>query len=1312
MLSVTRSAGRAALAVLVLIATACQMPHMQQPVTEPETPVGVPTGEEPGSPELPDTPTTPGPAPAGAPPALTIADVSAGEADGALTFTVSLSFAGGTPVTVGYATENGTATAGADYDAASGTLTFPSGSTEAQTVGVTVTDDAVDEGAETFTMRLHDAQGATLADGEATARINDDDGRAVKVEPDSLNVDEGASARYTVVLGSRPTASVTVTVEAPTKLSTEPAVLKFEPGEWAIEQTVTVEAEHDNDAIVDKPVAVLHPARGGDYEGEVAALQVKIVELDTPTLAIADAGAAESDGVLRFAVSLSLESDTGVTVDFATVATGDTATAGADYQAASGTLRFPARTRAARTITVTVTNDGVDEPDEETFTVTLSNPVNAVLAGAGTTAVATGTITDDDAEPKLTIADARLSEGSGSMQFTVTLAGESAQPVTVAYGTANVTATAGSDYTAVGGTLTFAPGTTERTIAVPIIADTLDEPEEEQFRVQLSDPQNAALEEATATGTITDDDAEPKLTIADARLGESGGSMRFAVTLDGASGRLVAVAYATTDETATAGADYTVAGGTLTFTAGTTEHMIAVPIADDGLDEDNETFTVTLSEPRNAALAVATATGTITDDDAEPTLTIADASLGEGGGSMRFTVTLAGESVEPVTVAYATEDVTATAGADYSAANGTLTFAAAAPARTIAVPVTDDGLDEDSETFTVTLRDPQNAALEEATATGTITDDDTRGVQVQPTALTLYAGGSTATYTVVLTAEPAAEVVIAATVSGSTAVSVNPTELTFTAANWASGRNVTATAAAAAQVGDTATIGHTVSGGDYEGEAAASVAVAVAELFPLKLSSLQVTGGGTMYPDFAAGVHHYALTCEDDTTLQVAAQARRSGARLTLLRNNEDDNQVSTGSLDAAVVVNGDHDVAVELSDFDGTVTYVVHCLPSDFPDITILKKTDGAMDGLLFVTPSVYNSRYSTSRRYLAVIDYNGVPRFHRSKGSNNFQRYANGPVIDGKQVRYSYGAATLLDKDFAKIRGVRPVSPLANADPHDFRITENGNFLFLSYQRVSRDLSDFNDPDGNPYPSFVEMKDSVIQELTPDGEAVFDWNSWDHMKLVPDCDRLDREYAHINSLQMVDGDIVASFKGCKQVLRIDRSSDTGAIEWQLGGTSPPRSETTEYLEIVDDDDNNNEFCGQHHATLTDSDTVLLFDNGDGCLGARKNEGQYTRVVEYDISSGSQAAFVRDYALPDEQGFADFAGGVTALDNGHWLITWGRTDGETVSLEELISISEVDPATGASLFEMNMSKSPYFVQSYRAYHELEVDIEIPMNLP
>ena len=124
-----------------------------------------------------------------------IADVSAGEGDALMRFPVSLSATAAEPVTVAYATEDGTATAGADYTAVSGTLTFAVASTEARRIEVPVRDDAIAEETETFTMRLSDPQGATLA--AATATIVDDDRRSVVTYPTELNVEEASFAGST-----------------------------------------------------------------------------------------------------------------------------------------------------------------------------------------------------------------------------------------------------------------------------------------------------------------------------------------------------------------------------------------------------------------------------------------------------------------------------------------------------------------------------------------------------------------------------------------------------------------------------------------------------------------------------------------------------------------------------------------------------------------------------------------------------------------------------------------------------------------------------------------------------------------------------------------------------------------------------------------------------------------------------------------------------------------------------------------------------------------------------------------------------------
>ena len=228
--------------------------------------------------------------------------------------------------------------------------------------------------------------------------------------------------------------------------------------------------------------------------------------------------------------------------------------------------------------------------------------------------------------------------------------------------------------------------------------------------------------ETTATPPL------PELTIEDGRATEGAGVV-FTVTLSRAATDAVTVAYSTSDDTATGGADYTtVSNRTLTLTAGSTRGTFTIATTPDALAENDETFTVTLSSPSsNAKLGTAqTATGTIEDDEGTPTLTIENALAAEGE-DVEFTVNLSPASSGQVTVQYTTSAATATSGTDYTAASArTLTIAAGATRATLTIATTEDTEDENDETFTVTLASSSaNAVLGTAkTATGTIVDDD------------------------------------------------------------------------------------------------------------------------------------------------------------------------------------------------------------------------------------------------------------------------------------------------------------------------------------------------------------------------------------------------------------------------------------------------------------------------------------------------------------------------------------------------------------------------------------------------------------
>ena len=402
--------------------------------------------------------------------------------------------------------------------------------------------------------------------------IINDDQRALLVEPRERNVPEGGTGSYRVMLGSKPTGPVMARVLEPAEVSVDPKELQFTPADWSIAQAVEVTAAQDPDSRPDPPVVLLHEVSGGDYDGTTASVRVTVVEDDAATLAVSGGRAVEGAGRIRFAVTLSAAASAEVTVDYATGAAGDTATAGVDYASVHGTVTFAAGSTATQTIDVTVHDDAIDEPDEQ-VTVTLRNARNAPLAGGGDTASATGTIEDDDDPPRVRVRDSSLTEGAagGAMRFAVTLERATNRTATVRYETADLTASAGADYTRASGTLTFDPGELTRTIAVAVTDDALDEPDEE-LMVTLSAATHAKIETAgrTVTGTIRDNDGLPSLSIDDSSAAEGAGTMQFTVKLAPASGRRVTVYYETEDGTAKTHpeSDYTKTEGELTFRPG------------------------------------------------------------------------------------------------------------------------------------------------------------------------------------------------------------------------------------------------------------------------------------------------------------------------------------------------------------------------------------------------------------------------------------------------------------------------------------------------------------------------------------------------------------------------------------------------------------------------------------------------------------------------------------------------------------------------------------------------------------------------
>ena len=714
--------------------------------------------------------------------AVSIADETVGEGDGAVTLTVSLRTSQTTDVTVAYATAGGTATAGEDYVAVSnGSLMIAGGATSGE-ITISITEDDADDDDETFTVTLSDPVNATIGNGTATVTITDNDEPA----PD-------APENLTAMAGDR---EVTLMWEPPGSGSA-PTGYGYRYKEGLGELGGSQEVPGGSSA---RNVMVTGLANGTEHTFEVWAINstgagsaASATATPLPAASIADATVGEGDGTATLTVTLSASSTQNVTVSYNTA--DGTATAGADYTAVSNGMATVTAGNTSADISIPITDDTADD-DDETFTVTLANADNATIG----TATATVTITDNDA---LAGSPQSLSATPGDREVALSWEppGSGDAPVEYSYrykvgpgafGNPTVVAGGGS---ASGATVTGLANGTEHTFEV--------------WARSASGPGLAASATATPIPTVS---------IADATVGEADGTATLAVTLSASSTQNVTVSYNTADGTATAGADYTaVSNGMATVTAGNTSADISIPITDDTADDDDETFTVTLANADNATIGTATATVTITDNDALagspqslsatpgdrevalsweppgsgdapveysyrykvgpgafgnptvvagggsasgatvtglangtehtfevwarsasgpglaasatatpiPTVSIADATVGEADGTATLAVTLSASSTQNVTVSYNTADGTATAGADYTAvSNGMATVTAGNTSADISIPITDDTADDDDETFTVTLASASNATLGTSTATVTITDND------------------------------------------------------------------------------------------------------------------------------------------------------------------------------------------------------------------------------------------------------------------------------------------------------------------------------------------------------------------------------------------------------------------------------------------------------------------------------------------------------------------------------------------------------------------------------------------------------------
>ncbi|HZH33801.1 MAG TPA: Calx-beta domain-containing protein, partial [Pyrinomonadaceae bacterium] len=450
----------------------------------------------------------------------------------------------------------------------------------------------------------------------------------------------------------------------------------------------------------------------------------------SPCLTVNDVQVAEGNSGTtnaQFTVSLSAAATQTVAVDFRVVRR--SAREDSDFNNVTGRLEFLPGTQT-QTVSVPVRGDVTDEIDE-TFQLVLSNSANASL----TDNIGVATITDDDAAPTVSMADASIVEGSGGtptrLVFNASLSAATGRKAKVGFTILDGTAMAGSDFNSTSGTIVFNADEAVKQTVVEIYPDVFVEPDE-TFKIKLSNPSNLVISDDEAIGTIVNDDfgGTVEFEAAVVETGEASETVVINVRRTGGNAGGILLEYSTSNGTATANQDYLPKSGKMVFDANETLKTIIIPILNDAIDESPlETVNLTLRNiSGGAVLGVQSASIlNIADDDPAPMLSFAGTSVNEGNSgttAANFNVRLLAVSEQTVRVNFATADGTVTAPDDYQSASGTLIFAPGETSKTISVSVRGDTSIEPDETFFLNLSSPVNVVLQNAQAIGTIVNDD------------------------------------------------------------------------------------------------------------------------------------------------------------------------------------------------------------------------------------------------------------------------------------------------------------------------------------------------------------------------------------------------------------------------------------------------------------------------------------------------------------------------------------------------------------------------------------------------------------
>ena len=696
----------------------------------------------------------------------------------------------------------------------------------AQTVTVTARSDT-DLVKDTVTL-THSASGGGFngVSKDVEVTVTDDDDPGLVINPLSFTVaEQGSGGSYTVKLVAAPSGNVTVTISGHATsdvslsgTSLSDSKLTFTTDNWSLEQRVIVTAGADDD-LADETVTLTHSATGGGYNvSEVVTVtvtdnDVAALVIDPSSLTVIEEGAAKT-----YTVKLNALPSANVTVTVSGHATTDVSLSATSFSGSKLTFTT-SNWSAAQTVTVTAAADA-DLADE---TVTLAH---SATGGdfAGVSGDVSVTVDDDDEAGLVTVpSELDLDEEGVAKTYTVRLAAQPSETVTVSVSGHAGTTVSLNATTFSGSKLTFTRATweTEQTVTVTAAGD-VDLADEIVRLTHSASGGDYDGESKVVTVNVNDDDgaglviAPPGVDVT-----EEGATATYTVKLEAQPSEAVTVTVGGHAGTTVSLSATSFHGSELTFTTAdwnTAQTVTVTAAADDDLAD--ETVPLTHSADSGGYDGVTkVVTVTVTDNDVAG-LVIDPLSLGvDEGDTGTYRVKLSAEPSAEVTVT-----ISGHANTDVGLSGTKLTFTTATWSATQAVTVTaerDDDLTDDTETLTHTADGGDFAGVTKA-VTVTIDDDDVAALVIAPSPFSV-GEDATGTYTVKLAAQPSADVTVTIGGHATSDVSLSGTslsgsKLTFTRADWNTEQTVTVSATSDIDIeDDPVTLTHTAAGGGYDG---------------------------------------------------------------------------------------------------------------------------------------------------------------------------------------------------------------------------------------------------------------------------------------------------------------------------------------------------------------------------------------------------------------------------------------------------------------------------------------------------------------